>query len=298
MLYHYTKEKGLLDILNSKCIWLVSSSEMSDISDRFYGNLFATIALLKSQDKDVILLRNKLSEGDILDMNMKSFELQFYSASFCNRNDNEYLWQNYADNNSGVSIEIDEEVLDNYFLLTIKNNYDSLDDDGECNNSNNIVEQRKVLYDYPIKDFETLVTKLKPDDYCMKNDPKVYKYWFFLVLCVLAGTVKAKTFSDEEEIRLLFQNKYSEEYINKHSFFNLAKEEYKNVLSSLGIDIEKRDNNKKRMELRLESVFNSKLIPTIIVGNDYKGDIEFLKTELLKAGLKNTKVIDRKGNLI
>lgn len=115
---------------------------MSDISDRFYGNLFATIALLKSQDKDATLLKNKLSEGDILDTNMQSFELQFYSASFCNRNDNEYLWKNCADNNSGVSIEIDEEVLDNYFLLTIKNNHDSLDD-GECNSSNNMVEQRK-----------------------------------------------------------------------------------------------------------------------------------------------------------
>lgn len=296
MIYHYTNEKGLFGILSSKSIWLVSSKEMSDNTDRFYGNLFATIALLKSDDENVKLLREHLSESDILCMNMQSFEVQFYSASFCERKDNDYLWMNYADNNKGVSIGIDEQVLDNYFLSTIKDKYNYLDQDNYIKFvKNNLVEKRKVMYDYPISDFVKITTCLRPDSYSLENNESVYRNWFFLILCVLAGIVKAEKFNEEEELRLLFQNRYSEDYVKDHSMYYLFREEYKNILSALGIDIEKQDV-KKRMELKLDSSFNSELIPVIIVGDEYRGNIKKLKNKLIAFGLNSTKIIDRRGN--
>ena len=54
MLYHYTDIKGLKGILKSKKLWLVSLSEMDDISDRTYANLFATTALLSSSDENAV----------------------------------------------------------------------------------------------------------------------------------------------------------------------------------------------------------------------------------------------------
>lgn len=192
MLYHYTGMKGLNGILESKRLWLVSSQSMSDITDRFYGNLFSTVALLKSEDQDIKLLREHLTAQDIIDINMQTFQVDFYSASFCDRSDNDYLWEKYSDSNKGACIGIDDTYLNNFFLATIREKFNYLEGDEESNVKNDLLNQRKVLYHYPVGDFEKIVKLLRPDDYTLSNNANVYKDWLFFTICILAGIVKAK----------------------------------------------------------------------------------------------------------
>lgn len=46
-MYHYTNLDNLRQILENKSLRLVSLTEISDLSDRPYTNMFATIVLLR-----------------------------------------------------------------------------------------------------------------------------------------------------------------------------------------------------------------------------------------------------------
>lgn len=302
MLYHYTNENGLYGILNSKSLWLVSSMEMSDISDRFYGNLFATIALLKCDNEEVTLLRDNLTEKDILDVNMKALQTSFYSASFCKRNNNEYLWENYAGSNSGFCIEFNDNVLNEFINKIILENYEPLYHDEEITRfENDILNPRNVFYGYPEKlfiDANNITKKIAlPDQKIINYDNhshKYYKNWLFYILLLISGIIKSDLFNREEEIRLLFQDFYSDYNIKFNFFYLLEKIRLINALEKLGLSAENNiDEKKKKLELKFGQYFSSELIPNIYLGYDCKVNIESLKELLQNNGLKNTKLIKR-----
>ena len=299
MIYHYTNYDGLKGILESKRLWLVSSRLMSDITDRFYGNLFAMLALLKSENKDVKFLRDNLEYEDILEVNMQTFEVEFYSASFCSRFDNDHLWDNYAALNKGFCIEIDNDCLCNYINTVIEDNLSKIDEADEITEfDKDILLPRRVEYGYPIDFFNKVIEDTKKfamseDDYNSSNVHKKqhFKNWLLLSLIIFAGVVKGKKFDEEEEIRLLFQNRYSDDYIEQSGIYALEKLRMAKAFELLGID--KEVEGKNRMELKLSAVFDSNLIPNIIVGREFNGDIEELKKLIKNAGLNNTKLLNR-----
>ena len=57
------------------------------------------------------LLRGNLTDKEIKEINTESLKVNFYSMSFCERNDNEYLWDNYTENQTGFCIEIDYDYF-------------------------------------------------------------------------------------------------------------------------------------------------------------------------------------------
>lgn len=303
MLYHYTSEKGLQGILKSKKLWLVSSMDMSDITDRFYGNLFATVALFKSDDEDVKLLREHLTMQDIIEVNMQTFNVQFYSASFCDKSDNDYLWRNYADSNKGFCIAIDNSILIKHMNTVVDNNLEKIDEDDEITeNDKDILVPRTVRYGYPIDWFIKIIKDTKriaisdedinhPDSLSGEH----YKYWLYFSLTILAGIVKDSNFEQEQETRFLFQNRYSDSYVRQNAIYALERMRISNIFKILGIDKEVKDNVNRRMELNLCGTFNSKLIPKIIVGNQCELDLNNLKELLKTSGLTETIILTRKG---
>lgn len=297
MIYHYTNEYGLKGILKSKHLWLVSSEEMNDKTDRFYGNLLSTIALFQSKDKDVKLLKDNLKPEDILNANTKSLDVKFYSASFCKKNDNDYLWNNYADSNRGICLEINDNILNNYFSKVVKEKFSNLEGDSDNITSNDTyINLRNVLYGFPIEDFNKIVKSLKPEDYVLQNNKDAYTNWFYSTVCILAGIVKGKNFEKECEIRLLFQDRYSYDYLEKNPLSYLFREQNEDIFLVLGIDTEIKDKKKRRMELKLNDIFNSELIPKIIIGDCYVGKISNLKKYLQTAKLTDTKIFNRNGD--
>lgn len=300
-MFHYTTQEGLLGILRSKKLWLVSSREMNDVTDRFYANLFVTTALFSSNDEDATLLRNNLSAEDILRINMDTLEVPFYSASFCENNSNEYLWQNYADGNKGVCIEIDDNYFNTYKDKVVKEMYESLDAEDIPENEI-IIEKREVKYNYPIEYFLAALKFTKkccisekdmnaPDGYTKIH----FENWLFLTLALLAGTIKAENFSKEDEVRLLFQNRYTDEYVNKHSMYFLVRYRLTKILKELGVDAEISDGGKRRMELNIDKIFNENFIKSITIGDGFSENIQELKVQMNQAGLLKTVLQNRKG---
>ena len=293
MLYHYTSLEAFLNILKSKQLWLVSSLTMDDKTDRFYGNLFCLASLLKSNHTDAKLLRSRLKAKDILDINVDTLSVNFYSASFCERHNNKKLWEDYADNFRGVCFEFNENCLFDYEGELIKEKYRPLDDEDKPRNPI-VIENRKVEYGESEHLFEKILEDMKRfcaiDEDAMTNDKAnlQFRNWLELMLITVAGVVKSNDFKDEEEIRLLFQDRYDDEFITAHPFYVLNEYNYAEVIKILGVS-KKIEQPKKHVNLELNKIFSSILIPKVFVTADFELNDE-LRKALNDAGLYETEI--------
>ena len=293
MIYHYTTFKGLKCILSSKKIWLTYSQELNDVTDRSYTYMSVIVNLFKSDNENAKILLSFLDKQDILDVIKKLFDVSFYSASFCNRNDNNYLWVNYAEDSSGFCIKIDEEYMKDGITKILRDNYNSLGSEDVYENEYNL-NPREVKYELNEADLikALSITKaLSGFDFASSDKDKKAKskFWLKLILMVFAGTIKHANYHDEEETRILFQNFYDKQYINKNSFYLLQIERYKYAYEKLGLTKEIKVG-KRRFELNLESFFDSKLIPEIIIGRNYNHDLKEVIDLLNSSGLSDTKI--------
>lgn len=311
-MFHYTNEKGLCGLLSSKRLWLVSSAEMEDITDRFYANLFVTIALLCTDDEDVKKIRETLHDEDILQANMEALEIPFYSASFCMDSKNECLWEKYADRRKGVCIEFNEDYFYEYInkVMTEKKNIleeEEISQEKEKNPyEKNLIESRSVKYGYPVCSFLEVIKLTKRNYFPEQIDeiPSEHiknrcKDWLVSVLRLFAGTIKSRQYEGEKEIRFLFQNIYTGKYAEKHPFVEICCYENERILKELGVDKEVCTDGKKRMELNIEEIFDDRLIKRIILGDNFPPErVNTLKKKLKEANLPESILCDRKGNKI
>lgn len=294
-LYHYTSFTSFEKMMKSRNLWLVASTEMADMTDRCYANLYVLTALYNIDDKDVVLLRNNLTQNDIIEVNMETFEAPFYSASFCYEKENDYLWNNYADMDKGVAICFDKEFFSKSVGEIVNKYYRTIDEVDEAHTE--IIAFRDVLYDVPNSKFLDIVKKTKPDPYYLSNSPNAYKTWLLLILSTLAGIVKAKRFSSEQEARVLFVQKYSDDYIAKRPIYLMLKHSMEDALKNLGLigkPIVTEEAPKKRYELDLSTFWSEKLIPHIIIGDSFR-DVNKLKEVLNNNGLSKTQILSKKG---
>lgn len=149
------------------------------------------------------------------------------------------------------------------------------------------------MYDYSIDDFDKIVefTSVifgvgQPN---FHGNNTTYSNWLYLVMCILTGVVKAKK-NEREEVRLLFQNRYSEENAYKSGIYMIYQED-KCILIVLGLDTET-DNGKRKVELKLDKAFNSTLIPSVIVGDQFES-ISELHLMLKEANLDDIIIAPR-----
>ena len=295
MIYHYTSLDGLKGILSSKKLWLTYSQELSDITDRSYAYTSVLVNLFKSQNSDAKLLLEHLSANDILDVMQELFDVPFYSTSFCKRNDNDYLWEYYADNYNGFCLKIDEAYLKENITKILKENYNPLDKEDKYDDEYNL-NVRDIFYNLDEENFNKALKiskSLSGIEYVnSEKQSSKAKFWLKIILMIFAGTIKHNNFHNEEEARILFQNFFDEEYINKHTYYLLDKEHYKDAYIKLGLDKEAKDG-KRRMELNLQSFFDSKLILEIIVGKNFRGNLKEIKDFILANNLTNTEVFEQ-----
>ena len=294
MIYHYTTFEGLKGILTSKKLWLTYSQELKDVTDRSYAYTSVMVNLFKSDNQDAKILLSCLTESDILDIIQELYDVPFYSASFCGRDDNEYLWKNYAEDYNGLCLKIDDSYMKENIKQIIKENYNSLDLEDRYEDKYDL-NVRKVLYEL---DESLLVEELnntkKHLGFELSNidSDKVTnaKFLLKLILMRFAGTIKHHRFKNEEELRILFQNYCDDNYVDKNNFYLLKKARYKVAYDKIGLNKEN-TNNKRKMELNLEDFFDSKLIPEIIVGKNFnKDNIKEIEDLILANNLSQTKI--------
>lgn len=293
MIYHYTTFQSAQNILESQKLYLGSSISMDDKVDRFYANLYATVYLLTSKHKHYQGILENLTTDEILKINEESLRIPFYSASFCKRQDNQYLWENYADNKKGVVLGFDEELLQKNIEETLRHHYKDIDGDKTyCPEPPKVLPLRTVTYSGI--DAEGFMDKVADDLYNwlfanLDTGKTVdYKFWWKLILCLAGGMIKGTDYKKEEEMRLIFQNIYDEKYMSDSPIIMIQKYEYEEGMKRLGLMTLLTNEPKERFELDLQSQPNSpKVIKQIVLGEDFpKENIEEVQRLAAENGLQ------------
>lgn len=275
MIYHYTNYENAKSILKSQKLYLGSSMSMDDKVDRFYANLYATVHLLTSKYKHYQDIRKNLTTDEILKINEESLNLPIYSASFCKMSDNEYLWENYADNKKGVALGFNEELLQKNIEETLRHHYKDIDGDKiYCPEPPKVLPLRTVIYSS--SDAKKFMNKVADDLYNwlfvnLDTGKTIdYKFWWKLILCLAGGVIKSEKYKEEKEMRLIFLDIYDEKYMSDYPIIMIQKYEYEEGMTQLGLMTLLTNEPKERFELDLQSPFNAeKVITKISLGKDF-----------------------------
>lgn len=281
-MFHFTDKEGLSGILKSKSLWLTNTKDLNDFSERIYASILFTTLLFKTNNEDVNYLRNNLSIEDILQENFSVLECDTYSASFCQNFNNDYLWDNYADNKKGVAIEVNEQYLNEYFKSKF---------------INQTISFRPVFYGVNKEQFLKIMNLVSSITIGL-DSKKIAANRLYFALYIASGIFKDDKYKDEEETKLYFKNEYSDNYVQNKPIHKLTKFENDENLNFLGLAEEKNNGQKRYLDLNLLEVFNSKLIPSIILGEKYDGNIKELRDLLTSLDLKDTKIRNSKGETL
>ena len=281
-MFHFTDKEGLNGILKSKSIWLTNTKDLNDFSERIYANILFTTLLFKTNNENVNYLRNNLNIEDILHENFSVLKCDTYSTSFCKNFNIDCLWENYADNKKGVAIEFNEQYLNEY----LKNKF-----------NNQAISFRPVFYGVNKKQFLKIMNLVSNITIGL-DSKKIAANRLHFALYIASGIFKAEKFKDEEETKLYFKNEYLDNYTQNHPIYELSKIENYENLKFLGLIEEKNDGKKRHMVLNLNEVFNSKLIPSIILGEKYDGNIKELRDLLDNLDFKDTKIKNCRGEIL
>lgn len=281
-MFHFTDKEGLNGILKSKSLWLTNTKDLNDFSERIYANILFTTLLFKTNNEDVNYLRNNLSIEDILQENFSVLECDTYSASFCKNFNNDYLWDNYADNKKGVAIEVNEQYLNEYFKSKF---------------NNQTISFRPVFYGVNKEQFLKIMNLVSSITIGL-DSKKIAANRLYFALYIASGIFKDDKYKDEEETKLYFKNEYFDNYVQNKPIHKLTKFENDENLKFLGLAEEKNNGQKRYLDLNLLEVFNSKLIPSIILGEKYDGNIKELRDLLTSLDLKDTKIRNSKGETL
>lgn len=303
-MYHFTSKNALFGILESKRLWLMNLKRMKDLSDRYYGLIFTITELCKMKDnKYVEPFFNNLSQSEMLEIFEKSTKKNIYSMSFCESLDNEYLWEKYALGPDGVCIEFNETKLQEYFKSIYDEYYLSLDGEKYVDSGNKyekVINFIKVQYGTEVLRKimeEKLLNIFKKGQEKGLSDtlsPIYLNHEFRNLLETLyeitGGVYKSQNYYKEKEIRLVYKESYEIDSNGDYKKYDIFYREHYGILKKLGL-LHEENKSDDRYELDISEIFNSELIPSIIIKNNDEEFIIDLRNKLDSIGLINTKIL-------
>ncbi|MDO9229544.1 MAG: DUF2971 domain-containing protein [Syntrophales bacterium] len=195
-LYHYTSQKGLLGILESKKLWMTNIFYLNDSSEFVYtinlvkDELKIRIEQLEKQGLPLLpregnLLdkcnRYKRTEG-VLDIFLEEMATESYVFSLSTEGDDLNQWRGYCPKEGGFSIQFDYEIM----LSIIDNMKDR-----------NNIDIKKCEYGEKRK-LELVKSLL--DILC--DD----KRFFYKELVDVSSYIKHESFEKEQEYRIIYHN--------------------------------------------------------------------------------------------
>ena len=213
---HYTTREGLEGILNSGSIRLTDLGQARDDSEFLYGRGLAKDALTEAfavagtgaRDDDEAIT-GYFCEGTLSmleEISPASGPFRFYSASFCERGDDAFLWREYAANGEGFALKLSPVVLSEppaAAPLTVMNQAIRLRMIYDRNEATRVLE--KVV--------EQGLNTVRAAGLSGSTDPRVgttflhsisvHFVWYVLAM---ATRFKKPCFSPEHELRLLLLN--------------------------------------------------------------------------------------------
>ncbi|MFC1532893.1 DUF2971 domain-containing protein [Thermodesulfobacteriota bacterium] len=208
IIYHYTSQHGLLEIIKSKCFWATDIHYLNDFSEYDYSYNIVRRLLI---NLEVVFLMQTGSSGDnieigantqidhperkALDKTVEVFESfttsTSYLCSFSEEGDLLSQWRGYCPNGNGFSIGFDTEKL---MKIMNKYNYNIVQCIYEVQDQERIVKQL----------IDELFSTLKKIGY--EKEDKIFDeiIEFYLAFHLIAPRLKDKSFKEEKEWRFCF----------------------------------------------------------------------------------------------
>lgn len=270
-LYHYCSVESMFNIIKSKSLWLSNSKQMNDSKEsKWIEQYFYLIKNTYSDTKYGSFINNTLNT-------YRSNKPNPYL--FCLSEDHDSLsqWRAYSNNATGVSIGFAPKQLN------VKHQWPWENENFDYNISILKVEYSK-------KSQEETILRLAEK---YKNDIKINKKFkafsesteFALELTDLSMIFKNSSFEEEKEWRII--------HTPIDAIFSNQTIKYPDLSE---LKFRTTDQNiKTYYELSLNSIFNSSLIPEIILGPKSQIDIPELIMFLKTNGLNNTKIVESKS---
>jgi len=320
--FHYSNLESLFKILSSKKLWLTSLSSTNDKKELKIGQNILIKALdnlvTKEKDPEIIKLIDAIkSASDEKVVKSMNRNQKYYATAFVCIPDSLTHWERYGDQSKGVCIEFNLKMLEQIFLNIKDSDF-----------FNNWIKQEEIIYKYEeqLKFIEEeLFFQINKMRYLLRNrsknnDLSNYKPLYnnrvipMLIYHSLVSTIepifKHKGFSDEYESRLFFSPGEIEstiKTINTLKTKMLIDKEKKVFLQILNNILKKLELNQEEVRysvingrirslytLNLSSIWNSLLIPKIIIGPKCTQNEKELRDFVKSTGLKRTKILASK----
>ena len=241
MIYHYCSLEKLNKIITSKELFLFNANSMNDRSE--------TLWIIQLINEELSKRKEQFNEADVKKLST-SFSLnRTYPYLSCFSSDSDLLsqWRAYADDGKGIAIGFNEEYLGVPKRIPV-NTAVVKDSVGyfDCIYDENI--QRKTI-NREIDASLLLIEQNEPKDWVLHK--------LAMQLIRLSVIFKNPTFSEEKEVRLI------------HVPMIMGDKENKTILMTSISDmyfLVKKDKIVSYFKFNLKDMFNSKLIPEIILG--------------------------------
>jgi Protein of unknown function (DUF2971). len=310
VIYHYCSLQSFFDILKSKELWLTSLNSTNDSTELIYGKeILNNLILNMIEESDADLkkyLHGLVKEPkDIISQSFSHTE--FHGMSFVHKKDNLTHWQKYGCNGTGICISLNLHILNSHIFdsdIFKKEIFDRL-------------AHFEVIYDKE-KQEKTIKERLLYLYESTKEHQKLgdaSAIIAYSVLLDLQPYFKNECFSDEKEYRLVLKTdsidyfQFSSDHYN--SIKTLKKKRRGAVTdSNMGESFIKAYEFQQKLEilpeqkkyeiitdeirsyysLNLESIWNSQLIPEIIIGPHCNQNEKELNGFLKNNGFNDTKI--------
>jgi len=304
--YHYTSLDAIYNIIQSKTFRLTSllssndKTELSYYSPDIFIEDFESICLNEENDfyltKYIELLTSIKEHKDAFEQ-LCRHAVSPFGLCFASKRDNLTHWDRYADNCKGGCICVDRNVLIQHLRKRDSFGWGIF-----------LMDIGKILYHHE-EIIDTLRNSLNHliDDFEKENKScgKIGFAWAASIYKQIANFVKNPSFVDEDELRLYFDAqsfdtaRFLIDFCKENSITNDKGEDIETEYSASisGIQIEQEHfcmtsrGIRSYHNLNLSEIWNSSLIPEIILGPMcIQNEIE-LKKFLKYYGLENTKIL-------
>lgn len=245
-----------MKIIESKELWLFSARKMNDSLDTNWINHLIMSEIEKRKENLDKLLIDKIIQNYNLNNNNP------YLCCFSKDRDVLSQWRAYADDGQGVAIGFDESILGIETKIPVTGAISKITT-GLCSCIYSTKEQQKLIQN----EFDSLLHSITNEEY--ESDPAFYN--FIIKLRMYSLIMKNPAFREENEIRIIhtpiiLQNK------------NPNEDEEINLIGEISpIKFINRNNSiSSYFQIPLENIFNSNLIPEIVLGPRCNYDDDFL----------------------
>ena len=295
--YHYTSVDALYNIVSNRTFWLANAKSSNDKTE---GNFsIEEFCDILSDVKHNIASPSICNAIDLFKENCKELHKSrsFYILSMTTMKDNLTHWERYACGKNGVAIALSENLF-----KTLDNKIFSL-------------FRKDVIFDFNViyakeKCINTIIEHLTETFDMFKthqNADIILRSTLSRMFYRISYCIKNNSFKDENECRILLD---SDEMKNRLYALQkgiplgekyateIIKKQYFNLLSCLSLEqtyfAPIRGEIRSLHHLNLSEIWDSDLIPEIMLGPNCPQSVEELRAFLDANGLQNTKITESK----